>query len=123
MRFATGFAALATVAAASLIPASLAHAAPAPAAFAQCAVCHNAAKGAPNKIGPNLWGTYGTIAGQGSFAYTAALKKTNLKLDDAGLNRWLAAPMTVAPGTAMAFMGIKDAATRAAVIAYLKTLH
>ena len=32
MRFATGFAALATVAAASLIPASLAHAAPAPAA-------------------------------------------------------------------------------------------
>lgn len=109
--------------AAALLPASAHAAGPAPATFARCTVCHNAAKGAPPKIGPDLWGVYGTkAAAQAGFKYSAALKNVKLKWDDATLDKWLTAPMTLVPGTAMAFPGLKDAAKRAEVIAYLKTL-
>lgn len=108
--------------AAALLGATSAHAA-APATFARCAVCHNAEKGAPAKIGPNLYGVYGKKAAAGSFAYSAALKNAKLTWNDATLDKWLTGPMQLVPGTMMSFPGLKDAAKRAEVIAYLKTLH
>jgi cytochrome c len=105
-----------------LASAALAHAEPPP-VFARCAVCHNAAKGAPDKIGPNLWGVYGKRAGVGKFAYSPQMKAAKLKLDDATLDRWIENPMAVVPGTLMVFPGIKDPAKRQALIAWLKTQH
>ncbi|MBC2670080.1 c-type cytochrome [Novosphingobium piscinae] len=96
---------------------------PAPAVFARCAVCHNAAKGAGAKIGPDLWGVYGGKAARGGFAYSAALKAARLKWDDATLDKWITAPMALVPGTIMSFPGIKDPAKRAEIIAYLKQLR
>jgi cytochrome c len=106
----------------ALIVASAAQAAPPPATFARCAVCHNAEKGAPDKIGPNLYGVVGRKAAHTKFAYTEALKKSGLTWSEAELDKWISAPMQMVPGTAMAFPGIKDPAKRAEVIAYLKTL-
>lgn len=92
-----------------------------PAVFARCAVCHSAEKGGATKIGPNLWGVYGTKAGDiKGFAFSDALKNSGLKWNDATLDQWIAAPMKMVPGTAMAFPGIKDPAKRAEIIAFLK---
>lgn len=92
-----------------------------PAAFARCAVCHDAEKGGATKIGPNLWGVYGTKAGEiKGFAFSDALKNSGLKWDDATLDQWISGPMKMVPGTAMAFPGIKDPAKRAEIVAFLK---
>ena len=43
--------------------------------FKKCAACHNADKGGPNALGPNLWGTIGKPHGHmPGFAYSDALK-------------------------------------------------
>lgn len=107
----------------NLIPAAeAAPAAPAapPVSFARCAVCHNATKGAPNKLGPNLFGVYGHKMGQGSFAFSDAVKKSNLTLDDATLDKWLENPRALVPGNRMSFPGLKDPAKRKEIIEYLK---
>lgn len=106
-----------------LAASAMAHAEPAPAVFARCAACHSAEKGAAPKIGPNLWGAYGHKAASGKFSYSAALKGAKLTWDDATLDKWIAGPMQLVPGTMMSFPGLKDPAKRAEVIAYLKTLH
>jgi cytochrome c553 len=54
--------ALAPALAAALLLAGTAHAGPAPATWARCAACHDATKGGPNKIGPNLYGVVGKKA-------------------------------------------------------------
>jgi cytochrome c len=93
----------------------------APAAFAQCAACHVVRKGAPNGLGPNLWGVYGTKAGTvAGYNYSPAMKASGLVWDDAGLNAYLENPRKTVPGTKMAYAGMADPAKRAEVIAYLK---
>lgn len=92
----------------------------APAAFARCAVCHNAEKGAPDKLGPNLFGVYGHKMGQGSFAFSDAVKAAGLTMDEATLDKWLENPRALVPGNRMSFPGLKDAAKRKEIIDYLK---
>jgi cytochrome c len=85
----------------------------------RCSGCH-----APDldKEGPRLRGAYGRKAASvPGFAYSDALKKVNVRWDDAGLDRWLTDPDAMAPGTDMAFR-LNDAEERKAVIAYLKSL-
>lgn len=108
-----------TAAAPAPQPAKVAQAAPPP-EFARCAVCHNAEKGAPDKIGPNLFGVYGKKAAQGSFNFSDALKNAGLTLDQATLDKWIENPRALVPGNRMAFPGIKDPAKRQAIIDYLK---
>ncbi|HEY6870737.1 MAG TPA: c-type cytochrome [Novosphingobium sp.] len=116
-------AALATLAlAAPALAAPPAPPAPPP-SFARCAVCHNATKGAGPKIGPDLWGVYGSKAASQKFAYSQALKAAKLKWDAETLDKWISGPMTMVPGTMMSFPGLKDQAKRAEIIAYLKQLH
>lgn len=103
--------------------AAMAHAAPPPAVFARCAVCHNAEKGDPAKIGPNLWGIYGKKAASSNFNYSAALKSAKLTWNDETLDKWLTGPMQMVPGTMMSFPGLKDPAKRAELIAWLKSQH
>lgn len=85
----------------------------------QCKTCHGA-KSTP--MGPALAGVAGAkIAGRSDFAYSAGLKAKAGTWTDANLESYLAAPGKFAPGTRM-MVGVANAADRAAVTAYLKTL-
>lgn len=89
----------------------------------QCGICHSAAKGR-NMIGPSLFGVVGRKAGsEPGFHYSAANKKSGITWTDEELDKYLTAPQKVVPGTIMTYAGLKDAAKRADVIAYLNTLH
>jgi cytochrome c len=91
--------------------------------FLQCRACHAVAQGAPNAVGPNLWGVMGSKAGmRPGFAYSASLSQTGITWEPRTLDRWLTQPTAVAPGTTMAFQGVASARSRADIIAYLATL-
>ena len=110
----------ATAPSAAAAPASALAAAPA--MFGQCASCHSVQPG-QHGIGPSLAGVYGTKAGDiAGYAFSAPLKASGLTWDDATLDKWLAGPMKLVPGTKMTYAGISDPAQRAELIAYLKTL-
>lgn len=93
-----------------------------PGSFAQCAACHAVEPGR-HGVGPSLAGVYGTRSGEiAGYAFSDAMKNAGLTWDDATLDRYLAAPMKVVPGTKMAFAGVADPAKRKELIEYLKTL-
>jgi cytochrome c len=88
--------------------------------FNKCTACHNAEKGGPNQLGPNLWGVLGEPVGQGrGFAFTDALAKKGGTWNWDNLSQWLHSPKTFAPGTKMTFAGISNPQDRADVIAFL----
>ena len=88
--------------------------------FALCAACHTVTPGGPNMTGPNLHGVFGRkAASTPSFAYSDALKATGITWDAAQIDRWIADPKLVAPGTKMTFAGMKDAKDRTDLIAFL----
>jgi cytochrome c len=88
-----------------------------------CAICHTFTQGGRAGVGPNLWAVVGAPHGHmEGFNYTAGLKGHAGPWTYAELDDWLRAPAAYAPGTRMAFVGIADAAQRADVIAWLRTL-
>ena len=88
--------------------------------FKKCAACHNADKGGPNALGPNLWGTMGKPHGHvAGFAYSDALKGKPGVWDFASMSEWLANPKKYAPGTKMTFAGLSNPEDRANIIAFL----
>jgi cytochrome c len=88
--------------------------------FLRCASCHDVTSAPSAKIGPNLLGVIGRrVASLEGYKYSAALKSADFVWDAAHLDAWLTNPNAVAPGTAMAFAGIPDAAERQALISYL----
>lgn len=94
-----------------------------PPGFATCKACHSVAKGGPNGVGPNLFGVVGTAAGtKPGYAYSTAMKGSNIRWTRAKLDAYLADPKGVVPGTKMMIPGIKDAAKRSDIISYLETL-
>ena len=94
----------------------------APAAFGQCAACHSLKQGVMG-VGPSLFGVYGTKAGDiPGYTFSPALKASGLTWDDATLDKWIAGPMTLVPGTRMTYPGMADPAKRQTLIAFLKTL-
>ena len=91
--------------------------------FARCAICHSNTKGAPARIGPNVWGVSGRKAGtQPDFSYSTALKNSGIVWTDPNLMQWIAGPAAMVPGNRMAFAGISSAKDRADLVAYLDTL-
>lgn len=87
----------------------------------QCGVCHDAQKPAHNKIGPSLLGVVGRKAGTApGFNYSAAMKAYAKPWTPANLDAFLTAPRSVVATTSMTFYGVKDAAKRANLIAFLK---
>lgn len=88
--------------------------------FKKCAACHNATKGGPNALGPNLWGVLGEPIGKGKgFAFSDALGGKGGTWDWDNLSAWLKSPKAFAPGTKMTFAGLSKPEDRANLIAYL----
>ncbi len=89
----------------------------------QCGACHNFQEGQGPKVGPDLYDVVGRkIASVAGFNYSAALKGMSGTWTFDELNKWLADPRAMAPGTAMTFAGLANEKQRADVIAYLDTL-
>jgi len=91
--------------------------------FNRCTICHSNAKGAANKLGPNLFGVVGRKAGTyPGFSYSAAMKRAGFVWTPARLRDYLATPQKLVPGNAMPFAGIPNPQQRADIVAYLGTL-
>ena len=89
--------------------------------FFQCRACHSLLEGAAHKVGPNLHGVFGKKAGMmPGFAYSDALKNSDVVWDVDTMNEWLARPSQFLPGNLMVFVGIKKPEDRAAMIKYLQ---
>ncbi len=89
----------------------------------KCAACHTFDDGGANKIGPNLWGILGRdIGAVDGFAYSDALTGLGGSWDFDSLDAFLAKPKDFAPGTKMAYAGMKNAGDRADLILYLRSL-
>ncbi len=90
---------------------------------AKCKACHDFNKGGPNKVGPNLWDIVGAKqAHLDNFTYSDAVKNLGKEWTYEELDKFLATPKAYAPGTKMAFPGLKKPEDRAALLAYLRTL-
>ncbi len=86
----------------------------------RCGGCHDPDL---NKEGPRLRGVFGRKAARApGFAYSDALKKLDVRWDEATLDRWLKDPDAMAPQTDMGFR-LSNAEERAAIVAYLKSLE
>lgn len=92
-------------------------------AFAQCMACHSVEPGR-HLTGPSLahaWGRKAASA-EGFLRYSDELTRSGLTWNAQTLDRWLANPQALVPGTSMTFPGIKEATARADVIAYLQAV-
>jgi cytochrome c len=88
-----------------------------------CTVCHSTDPGT-NKLGPSLAGVVGRkSAALQDYSYSPAMTKLNATWDKATLDKYLADPQGMVPGTKMIFPGVKDEADRKALIDYLATLQ
>jgi len=82
-----------------------------------CAACHAIEK---NGAGPKHQGILGRTAGTvPDYRYSPALQKSGIVWTDETLDKWLADPQAVVPGTKM-FYALESAQDRADVIEFLK---
>lgn len=86
----------------------------------RCQVCHIVTPGQASAIAPNLAGVVGRKAASTGFAYSPALKQSNLTWTRANLDRFLTAPTCMVPGTRMV-VAVPDKAQRDAIVNYLAT--
>jgi cytochrome c len=83
-----------------------------------CQDCHSLDQ---NDVGPRHRGVFGRKAGSlTDYAYSDALKNSNILWDEVTLDKWLADPQAFLPGAKM-FYHLDQAKDRADVIEFLKT--
>lgn len=86
--------------------------------YARCQACHSLDV---DRTGPHHCGLFGRRAGSvPGFDYSEAMKKSDIIWTARTLDRFLADPQAMVPGTAMTYAGVKDPGERAALIAYLE---
>lgn len=86
--------------------------------YSRCLACHALAY---NRTGPRHCGLFGRRAGSvPGFAYSPAMAKSQIIWNGQTLDRFLANPNRMVPGTAMTYAGIADAQERADLIAWLR---
>ena len=92
-------------------------------AFAQCVACHATEPGRNTPAGPTLHRVVGRpVAALAGFNYSPALRRfaaSNPRWTPELLDRFLADPDRVVPGTEMGLIGLRDPAQRRALIAWL----
>ena len=107
------------LAALALLPAAAPQSGTGDAVFRQrCQSCH-AAGSAPSPLGPSLTGVIGRKAGATDFRYSAALKAAGITWTRDSLDKYLAGPTKMVPGTRMV-VSVADAGQRAELIKYLE---
>jgi cytochrome c len=86
--------------------------------YTRCLACHALAY---DRVGPRHCGLFGRLAGSvPGFEYSAAMKNSKITWDEKTLDRFLAKPLAVVPGSTMTYDGVPDPKERADLIAYLK---
>jgi cytochrome c len=86
--------------------------------YARCAGCHSLEH---DRTGPRHCGLFGRKAGSvRGYEYSEAMKRSGITWNEKTLERFLAAPEKLVPGTTMTYAGIPDAKERAALISYLR---
>ena len=86
-----------------------------------CTSCHSFNEGGKNGVGPNLHGIMGAPHGHiEGFQYSNALKAKEGPWTYEAMSDWLLNPRGYAPGTKMAFAGVRKDEDLANLIAYLK---
>jgi cytochrome c len=92
--------------------------------FIVCRACHQIGPGAKNGVGPELNGVVGRKAGSvPDYQYSEANKSSGLTWDAPTLERYLANPQQVVPGTKMTFPGFPDPKKVKDIIAYLSRFN
>lgn len=89
--------------------------------YGRCLACHALAY---DRTGPRHCGLLGRRAGSvPGFAYSDAMKASDIVWTASMLDRFLENPTRVVPGTTMGYAGIADRGERSALIAYLKSAN
>ncbi|MES2951025.1 MAG: cytochrome c family protein [Pseudomonadota bacterium] len=79
---------------------------------------------ASDRVGPRHCGLIGRRAASvAGFDYSLAMRHSGMVWNETSLNRFLAKPMAVVPGTSMTYDGLPIAAEREDLIAYLKKVN
>ena len=89
--------------------------------YQRCIACHSLKKG-EHGVGPSLHDVLGKSAGkQDGFLFSAALATADIVWTSESLSAFLENPMSLIPGSIMAFPGIKKPEERLALICWLAT--
>jgi cytochrome c len=88
--------------------------------YAKCIGCHSPDR---NRTGPRHCELFGRVSGTlPGYDYSDAMRKAAILWNAEALDRFLASPTTVVPGTTMGFAGVADARERRNLVAYLGRL-
>jgi cytochrome c len=85
-----------------------------------CRACHTLEEGGRALLGPNLFGMFGSPAGEREdYEFSPVLSAADFVWTPAALEAWLAQPARFLPGNRMSYPGLADEDKRADLVAYL----